>query len=79
MVVFPVFNTPKPIARTPTGADIIWTLSSNDCRAFANGVMQAIIEGRPQGREVIRKQNTLISITTLGPKKFVKLTTCIMN
>ena len=64
MVVFPVFNTPKPIARTPTGADIILTLSPNDCRAFANGVMQAIITGRPKGREVIGEKNTFITTTT---------------
>ena len=64
MVVLPVFGTPKPIARTPTRAYVIRTPSPNDCRAFANGVMHAIIKGRPKGREVIREKNTFINTTT---------------
>ena len=81
MVVLPVFGTPKPIARAPTCADIIRTPSPNYCRAFAYGVMQAIIQGRPKGREVIGKKYTLITttITTQVSIQFVPLKTCITN
>jgi hypothetical protein len=79
VVMLPVFGTPKPIARAPTRADIIRTPSPNGCRAFAYGVMQAIIQGRPKGWEVIGKKNTLIIIITRISIKFVPLTTCITN